>query len=109
MYEAYPTLWKRALVRPIAKTKNPLSASDYRPISLFCSLSKIFEKIVATQITRYLEEANKMDPFQSAYRRGHNTLTALLRTLDKARLAADSRKVTIMVFFYFSKAFDRVT
>jgi len=50
-----------------------------------------------------------MDPFQSAYRKGHNTQTALLRTLDKARLAADSRKVTIMVFFYFSKAFDRVT
>jgi len=107
-YEVYPTLWKRALIRPIAKTKNPLSASDYRPISLLCSLSKILEKIVASQITRYLEEANKMDPFQSAYRKGHNTQTALLRTLDKARLAADGRRVTVMVFFDFSKAFDRV-
>jgi len=106
--EAFPSLWKRALIRPIAKTGNPLTPSDYRPISLLCSLSKILEKIVAFQIIRYLEDANKMDPFQSAYRRGHNTQTALLRILHEARLAADNRKVTIMVFFDFSKAFDRV-
>jgi len=84
MYEVYPSMWKHALIRPIngPKTKNPLSASDYRPISLLCSLSKIFEKIVACQITRYLKEANKMDPFQSAYRKGHNSQTSLLRTLE---------------------------
>jgi len=99
---------KCALIRPIAKTSNPLTPSDYRPISLLCLLSKILEKTVAFQIIRYLEDTNKMDPFQSAYRRGHNTQTALLRTLHEARLAADNRKVTIMVFFDFSKAFDKV-
>jgi len=71
-------------------------------------LSKILEKIVASQIIGYLEDTNKMDPFQSAYRRGHNTQTALLKILHEARLAAENRKVTIMVFFDFSKAFDRV-
>jgi len=106
--EVFPSLWKRALIRPIAKTSNPLTPSDFRPISLLCSLSKILEKIVASQIIEYLEDTNKMDPLQSAYRRGHNTQTALLRTLHEARLAADNRMVTIMVFFDFSKAFDRV-
>jgi len=71
-------------------------------------MSKILERIIASQTIRYLKDTNKMDPFQSAYRRGHSTQTALLRILDVARLAADKRKVTIMVFFYFSKAFDTV-
>jgi len=34
MYEVFPTLWKQALIRPIAKIANPSSASDYRPVSL---------------------------------------------------------------------------
>jgi len=109
LYEVFPSLWKRALIRPIAKIDKPFTPSDYRSISLLCSLSKILEKIVASQIIGYLEEdTNKMDPFQSAYRRGHNTQTALLRTLHEARLAADNRMVTVMIFFDFFKAFDRV-
>lgn len=108
MYEVFPSLWKHAIIRPIAKIKNPLSSADYRPIALLCSLSKILEKIAAAQITKYLEDREIFDPFQSAYRTGHSTQTALLRILDEAKLAANDRKVTIMVFFDFSKAFDRV-
>lgn len=38
----------------------------------------------------------------------HSTQTALVRVLDDVRQAADSRKVTISVFFDFTKAFDNV-
>lgn len=108
MYEVYPSLWKHAIICPIPKVKLPSLPTDYRPISLLCSLSKALEKIVASQIIKHMETTKKLDPFQSAYRKGHSTQTALLRVLDAAKRAADDRMVTIMVLFDFSKAFDRV-
>ena len=49
-----------------------------------------------------------MDPRQMAYRKGYSTQTALISFLDDVRLAADRRRVTISVFFDFTKAFDNV-
>ncbi|XP_077270955.1 uncharacterized protein LOC143902128 [Temnothorax americanus] len=76
------------------------------PISILCAVSKALERIVADQITNFLEENDILDPFQSAYRKDFSTQTALIRILDDIRLAADRRKVTIAVLFDFSKAFD---
>ena len=104
----YPELWKRALVRPIPKVKSPVSPSDFRPISLLCSGSKVMERIVFEQVVDYLETNHLLDDFQSAYRRGFSTQTALLRVLDSMREAVDKRMVTLVVLFDFSKAFDRV-
>lgn len=108
MTGTFPSLWKSALICPIPKIKNPISFSDYRPISLLCSVSKLFEKIAVSQIIKYLESQHKLDPYQSAYRKNHGTHTSLHRLIYKARKAANDHKVSIMVFFDFSKAFDRV-
>ena len=45
---------------------------------------------------------------QSAYHASHNTQTALPRVLDDIRRASDSRSVSILVLFEFSKALDHV-
>ncbi|XP_011860418.1 PREDICTED: RNA-directed DNA polymerase from mobile element jockey-like, partial [Vollenhovia emeryi] len=105
----FPTLWKRALVVPLPKCRAPESPQHFRPISLLCSISKVLEKIAARQITEYLESKDRLDPYQSAYRRGFSTQTALIRMLDDVRYAADRRMVTVSVFFDFSKAFDCVS
>lgn len=104
----YPTLWKKAIVSPIPKVKCPSELRDYRPISILCAISKSFERIVADQIKEYLESTDILDPYQFAYRRGHSTQAALVRVLDDVRQAADSRKVTVLVSFDFTKAFDNV-
>ncbi|KMQ90665.1 rna-directed dna polymerase from mobile element jockey-like protein, partial [Lasius niger] len=75
----YPNLWKSALIRPLPKTKFPGSSTDFRPISLLCTLSKALERIVFDQITDYLEANNLFDDHQSAYRKGFSTQTAALR------------------------------
>ncbi|XP_071637527.1 uncharacterized protein [Temnothorax longispinosus] len=85
-----------------------LSPSDTRPIANLPELSKIFEKIVALQITQYLDEFDLLNPRQSAYRSGHNTQSALLRVCDDIRRAIDNGHITIMILFDFSKAFDTV-
>ncbi|XP_071631879.1 uncharacterized protein [Temnothorax longispinosus] len=105
-YGAYPILWKSAIIQPLPKVKSPSQLKDYRPISILCTVSKALEHIVAEQIKAYLDDHDLLDPHQAAYRKDHSTQTALIRILDDVKQAA--RKVTIAIFFDFSKAFDNV-
>lgn len=50
----FPSMWKIARVVPIGKSDNPVTESDYRPISILSALSKIFEKILSKQLNEYL-------------------------------------------------------
>ena len=93
---------------PLAKTKNINSMADTRPISNLSEISKIFERLVFTQLSEYLNENNLMDPYQTGFRRGHSTQTALIKLCDDVRASVENRKVTILVMFDFSKAFDMV-
>lgn len=104
----FPNQWKSALICPIPKVKSPASVQQYRPISILPALSKALERVVCEQICDYLDKEGLRDPYQSAYRKGYSTQTCLIRMLDEVRSAADSRMLTVSVFFDFSKAFDRV-
>ncbi|XP_029673838.1 uncharacterized protein LOC115241977 [Formica exsecta] len=104
----YPDTWKSALICPLPKVKCPTNLQHYRSISILCLLSKALERIVAEQIIHHLETFNLFDPQQTAYKRGFSTQTALIRVMDEIRHATNRRKVTIAVFFDFTKAFDNV-
>ena len=41
-----PSQWKQAIIVPLQKIPNPLSCSDFRPISLTPILSRVLDKIV---------------------------------------------------------------
>jgi len=81
--------------------------SDYRPISVSCYIPKALERIAADQIKDYLRNLNLFNPCQVAYRRGFSTQIALIR-IDDVRQAADVRKITMAIFFDFTRAFDNV-
>ncbi|XP_020297159.1 uncharacterized protein LOC109861772 [Pseudomyrmex gracilis] len=104
----FSAAWKSAIVCPIPKTRWPSELKHFRPISIINILSKMLEHVVAEQMMEYLESRKLLDSFQNAYRKNHSTQTALIRVLDDVRQAADMRKVTISVFFDFTKAFDNV-
>jgi hypothetical protein len=42
----FPSVWKRALVRPIPKCKNPTDISDWCPICILPVFSKALEYII---------------------------------------------------------------
>lgn len=104
----FPSEWKLSHVLPLPKKSNPVSASDYRPISILPVLSKALERLVHQQVCSYMITNKLFDPFQSGFRAGHSTTTALLKVTDDIRLAMDKRLVTILLLFDFSKAFDSV-
>lgn len=103
-----PTVWKTAVITPIPKIKEPTMLQHYRPISILPFLSKVLERIVSDQIINYLTENELLDPCQFAYKRNSSTQTCIIRMLDDVRQAIDDRRVTVSIFFDFSKAFDRV-
>lgn len=101
----FPTIWKQSHIVPISKFRRPSSPNDYRPISLLCTLSKILEHFVHTQLTSYFSLNELFDPLQTDFRRGHSTQTATIKLLDDVRMAIDKRCVTILVQIYLTKAF----
>ena len=106
----FPDEFKTALVTPRLK-KPSLDAecmNNYRPVSNLSFLSKTIERAVANQLTEHLRRNNLMDPFQSAYRSGHSTETALLRVQTDIRCAFGEKKVVLLAMIDLSAAFDTV-
>lgn len=90
------------------KIGNPSSYNDYRPISIVPFLSKVLERILYHQLERFLCSNNLLNPFQSGFRAGHSTTTALVKITDDIRQAMDDRKVTVLTLLDFSNAFNTV-
>ncbi|KAL7305425.1 hypothetical protein TKK_0002168 [Trichogramma kaykai] len=104
----FPRLWKEALVRPLPKRYPPRDASHLRPISILCSLSKIFECVALKRMSDFVEERDFLDAFQSGFQRCHSTQTALIRIVDCLRESVERGEVILMVAIDFSRAFDMV-
>ncbi|CAK1585439.1 unnamed protein product [Parnassius mnemosyne] len=104
----FPTLWKDAQIIPLPKKSNPKSFCDYRPISILPFLSKILERLVQQQLNLFLNQNNLLNTFQSGFRPGHSTVTALVKITDDIRAGMENRQVTILTLLDFSNAFNTV-
>ena len=69
----FPDLYKLAKSKPIFKKGSRMEPFNYRPISLLCLISKIFEKIVHEQMIDYLAQYNILYKYQSGFTIKHST------------------------------------
>lgn len=107
-HSRFPTQWKKSIIIPIPKTKRPSCLGDFRPISILCSLSKVFEKLMKNQMLLYLNSNSLFCELQSGYRKCHSTSSAVLKVVDDIRVGIDSGKLTFLCLLDYSKAFDTV-
>uniref|UniRef100_A0ABD2X6J9 Reverse transcriptase domain-containing protein n=1 Tax=Trichogramma kaykai TaxID=54128 RepID=A0ABD2X6J9_9HYME len=105
---AFPSCWLRTFILPLAKKRDLGDILDTRPIAKLCELSKVCERVVHDQLTQYLYTNRLINPYQAGFRRGHSTHTALLGVLEDVRRAIELKRITVLVLFEFSKAFDTV-
>ena len=105
-----PESQKAAIVTPILKKYDldPDDVRNYRPISNLTFLSKVIKRVVASQLTGYLQENKLLPNHQSAYRQGHSTETALLKIFSDILDAANSAQVTLLGLLNLSAVFDTV-
>jgi len=104
----FPEVWKKANIKPIPKIKNPSICKDYRPVSILCVLAKVIEKLVYLQTVEFIEVHNILPKYQSGFRKGYSTTTALIKVIDDIRKSADKRLVNLLLLLDMSKAFDCV-
>ena len=91
-----------------AKKKSASGLSDYRPISILSAASKILEAVAFKQISEFVSDRGLLDEYQSGFRKGHSTHTALIRMVDDMRKAIDMRRITLLVAIDHTSAFDLV-
>ena len=72
-------------------------------------MSKVLDKIAHTKIMEYPNRNNLLDPFQAGFRRHHSMQTALIKLTDDIRMTTERKKVTLLLLFDFSKAFDTIS
>lgn len=103
-----PEDWHKANVTPIYKKGNRGVPENYRPVSLTCICSKIFETIVRDAIVDHLKAFNLIKDSQHGFVAGRSCLTNLLVFLEKVTNYVDKGYPVDVIYLDFSKAFDRV-
>ncbi|HYV52171.1 MAG TPA: reverse transcriptase family protein, partial [Candidatus Eisenbacteria bacterium] len=104
----FPTGLKTAKVIPIPKTNNSSHSKDFRPISILHTVGKIFEKLVHSQFTNYLDVNDLMSQTQFGFTKRRNTENALLQISEHIYKALDAKHTCVLLLLDFSKAFDVV-
>lgn len=102
----FPSKLKLAKVYPKLKKGDPTQVSNYRPISLLPSISKIIEKIVLSRLLDFFKKNNLFPDNQHGFVKGKSTSTALVKIVEYLIKALDRGDTTTAIFLDFTKAFD---
>ena len=105
----FPDALKIAKVKPLYKKGDNFCLNNYRPISLLPTISKIFERVMFTQLYSYLNANNLLSEQQYGFRSQHSTELACVKLVDYITTEMDNIKkikTPTAIFLDLSKAFD---
>ena len=100
----FPTRCKEPEVSPVYKKGDALLKSNYRPVSILTTTSKIFEKLMDAQFQPFIK--NTLSGLISSFRLGYSCQHLLLHLVEKWRIYLDSHEVVGALLTDLSKAFD---
>ena len=95
---------KSAIIEPLLK-KPGLDIEGLKtfcPVSNLSFISKVIEKVVAARLLDHMVENELLKSFQSTYRAGHGTETALLRVHNDIVNTVDQKKGVFLVLLDLS-------
>jgi retron-type reverse transcriptase len=84
------------------------NSSNYRPISLLTSFSKVFEKTIYFRLTEYLLNNKIHSESQYGFRKGLATENAIFKLIKEILNSQNNKTKTVSVFCDLQKAFDTV-
>ena len=103
-----PLEWRSHYITPIPKSGDLSSASNYRPISLLCCLSKVLEKLVFDKISEFLMSSS-ISLQQFGFVKNRSTLQQLILYNEFLTSARADRCQVDSVYLDIRKAFDTVS
>ena len=101
-----PSKWVEGIIVPIFKNKcDSLSVDNYRPITLFSCIGKLFTAVLNDRLNTYLEEFYLLNENQAGFRRNNST-TDLIFTLHCIMICLEpKRKKDILRLYRLLKGF----
>ena len=100
--------WKCSKTTALFESGDRTNASNYRPISILPTLSKILEKAVHTKLYQFLVANKFLAGKQFGFRKGLSTISALTSFADEVLLNMEQGRLCGAVFLHLTKAFDTV-
>ena len=99
---------KFSIVQPTYKNGNKTNPTNYRPISLLTSFSKVFEKALHIKVTENLNTNNLLAENQFGFRKGTTTEDATFKLMNELLKALNNKTLAGHIFCDLEKAFDSV-
>jgi len=103
-----PREWKMAIIKPLFKKGDKARACNYRPISLTSCVCKVFESMLKTELTSFLEHHNLFSACQFGFRSERSTVSQLTLFYDELIMSHNKNESTDIVYIDFMRAFDTV-
>ena len=104
----FPEEMKKADVVPLHKSKAEHECTNYRPISLLLTISKLLEKLMYKRTYYFLEQTDQLYHSQYGFRKSHSCETAIMELVSSIIKGKDDGFYTLALFIDLSKAFDTV-
>lgn len=102
----FPSQLKIAKVSPLFKKGDEQLFDNYRPISILPCISKVFEKIMHSQLYQYFVKNKLFYVSQYGFRPLHSTELASLELVNRMLKEMDENRVPLNIYLDLSKAFD---
>jgi hypothetical protein len=97
-----PVELKLDKVIPVYKTGQVDNISNYRPISILCVFSKVFERLAYNRLFSFLSVHNILNKLQFGFHKKHYTELALISLIDRITDAIERNEFAIGIFLDLS-------
>ena len=102
--KTFPSCIKIAKIATLYKSGCKNTASNFRPLSMLSSMSKIIEKISLLQTKSHMNKI--LTDQQFGFRENHSTLYPLMLTMDHIQLQLNKKHIVTLVGVDLRKCFD---
>lgn len=103
-----PPVWRQAFITTIYKKGDSSLSSNYRPISLTCTMCKLMESIIKDQLLNFLLLKGLISKQQHAFIKKHSTVTNLLECTHDWEVALHGGHSVDIIYIDCKRAFDSV-
>ena len=100
----FPSSLKTADIIPVHKKDSKQDKANYRPVSLLPCVSKIYERLIASQLTDFLNPI--FSKYLCGFRKNYSTESALLNMIRNWQNAISKSSKVGAILMDLSKAFD---
>ena len=96
-------------VTPIFRKADKLDSTIYRPISVTPSFSKIFERLLLTQMMEFIDKHNIINKEQFGFQQKDFATDAVLELVETVSANLDKNKENVAIFLDLAKAFNSIS